>query len=267
MTDPGLTAPPPVCTRLDPRPAAEAAACPIADAVNIPLDELAARTHELPPTTKVVQIVGPAALTEQSVTWLNTHGRRACAAADWSYAKGPVRPARLWLPNGFLETIVAEFPPGAALDLACGTGRDAVYLATRGWQVTAVDVLPDALERGRALAARYASGALPIRWLEADLERDPPAALGPFDLVVMVRYLHRPLLARLTDWLRPGGSFVCECFTTVHRARRGRPARPADVVEPGELRTLLAELTLRRYTEDWQGDRHTARAWAVAAQR
>lgn len=266
MTDPGITALPPLCSRLDPRPAAEAAAHPIADAVNIPLAELPARTHELPPTTNVVQVVGPATLAEQTVNWLNTHGRRACAAADWNYAEGPTRLARLWLPNGLLEEIVAGLPPGMALDLACGTGRDAVYLATRGWQVTAVDVLPDALERGRALAARYAPGAPPVRWLQADLEHDPPAALGPFDLVIMVRYLYRPLLTRLRDWLRPGGSLICECFTMTHRARHGRPARPADVVGPGELRALLADLTLRCYAEDWQGEAHTARAWAVRPQ-
>jgi hypothetical protein len=140
-----------------------------------------------------------------------------------------------------------------------------VFLACGGWSVTGVDILPDALERGRALAARYALDARRIAWQEIDLEHNPPDGWGPIDLAVMIRYLHRPLFARLKDWLAPGASVVVETFTATHRARHGRPARPAHVLEDGELRMLLDGWDLRHYSEAWRGKRHTARAWAVRA--
>jgi SAM-dependent methyltransferase len=58
-----------------------------------------------------------------------------------------------------------------AIDLGCGSGREAVYLAAQGWQVVAVDRLPEALQRGRDLQRRYAPDSPPIQWVCADLER------------------------------------------------------------------------------------------------
>lgn len=252
------------CRFLDPRSAGEAAEQPIADAVNIPLDELPRRTHELPPRNTVVPVVGPKAPARTTVEWLRAHGRRAAVESAFSYAS-PADPhlGRLWQPTAFLSEVVQRWQPGAALDLACGVGRDAVYLASLGWRVTAVDVLPDALDRARELARRYAAAIEPIKWRQVDLEREALAFESAFDLVVGFRYLHRPLFGHLTNWLRPGGHVVYETFTTLHRERHGRPAADAHVLNPGELPRLLAGFDIRHHSETWRGEVHTARAWAV----
>ena len=145
---------------------------------------------------------------------------------------------RMWSvePNMWLEEVVAGLPPsgspgapgapatesgssavpgerasagsaGRALDLACGEGRNALWLAEQGWTVTAVDFSAVALERGRS-----AAGGDAVSWVEADvLTWTPPA--GAFDLVALV-YLHledderRAVLARSVASLAPGGTLV-----------------------------------------------------------
>ncbi len=243
------------------------AAEPFADAVNIPFEELTQRTHELPPRDEIVRVVGPPALAAQAAAWLTAHGRRAAVEARTALGAASDEPAigRLWEPAAFLADVLPQLRPGAALDLACGSGRDAVFLAAGGWQITAVDVLPDALERARDLSRRCAAAIEPITWLQADLERQPPAYGPVFDLIVGFRYLHRPLLARLDEWLKPGGSVIWETFTTLHRARHGRPADDARIVQPGELPALLPRLRVRHHAEEWHGDVHTARIWASRA--
>lgn len=250
---------------LDPRPAREAAATPIRDAVNIPLGELAERMHELPAAEEPISVAGPEQAVRSARAILSERGRRAEQAADWSFGRPPVdEVGRLWSPTRFLEETAAGLRPGRALDLACGTGRDAVWLAAREWRVTAADWLPDALERGRALERRCAAAIQhPIEWREVDLEA-PDARFPPeFDLVTIFRFLHRPLLARVAGWLRPEGRLVCETFTALHRARHGKPARDEHVLAPGELRELLVGLRVERCEETWRGAVHTARAVAI----
>jgi SAM-dependent methyltransferase len=121
---------------------------------------------------------------------------------------------RIWSgkPNAQLVAHVSDLPPGRALDAGCGEGADAIWLAGRGWSVTAVDVSVVALERGAASAAGLlgADGAARITWQQADLlSWDPPAA--EFDLVT-AQYMHAPdyagLHRRLAQAVRPGGTFL-----------------------------------------------------------
>lgn len=260
---------------LDPREAHEAARQPIPGAVNIPFSELPDRLHELPPREQEVRVVGPPHLVRAVVAWLESRGRRGRVVASGLRARRvteaptPRRDAttleigRLWEPNAFLREVLPQLPCAAALDLACGTGRDAIFMSSCGWDVTAVDLLPDALSRARELAARYAAALQPIHWLELDLETGVPQLERRFELITAFRYLHRPLFARLRDWLRPGGSLLCETFTTIHQERHGRPARAAHVLRPGELTRLLAGFEVRHESEGWRGWAHTARVWAV----
>lgn len=86
---------------------------------------------------------------------------------------------QLWsgAPNGVLVTEAADLPPGQALDLGCGEGGDALWLAERGWLVTAVDISRVALDRAAA-----AAGEAKVSWTHADLTTFTPPA-GSFDLV------------------------------------------------------------------------------------
>ena len=96
--------------------------------------------------------------------------------------------ARVWSgrPNPQLVAETAGLTPGTALDLGCGEGADALWLAERGWTVTAVDVSAVALERAAGHAAASEAGSS-ITWLQRDLEAWAPD--GQFDLV-SAQFLH-----------------------------------------------------------------------------
>jgi SAM-dependent methyltransferase len=110
-------------------------------------------------------------------------------------------------PNGVLVTEVTGLPPGRALDVGCGEGADAIWLARRGWQVTAVDISQIALQRA---ASTDVHGR--VTWTQADLTVTPPPA-GAFDLVT-VQYFpltHQPghtALRGLLDAVAPGGTLL-----------------------------------------------------------
>ena len=118
-------------------------------------------------------------------------------------------------------------PGGAVLDLACGRGRHARYLAGLGYQVEAVD---------RDSAALASLAGIPgIATRCADLEASPwPYAAGGFDGIVVANYLHRPLTAALLDALRPGGIFIYETFARGNE-KLGKPSNPVFLLHPGEL--------------------------------
>jgi SAM-dependent methyltransferase len=116
-------------------------------------------------------------------------------------------------PNPNLVAQAADLPPGRALDVGCGEGGDAIWLAERGWEVTAVDISAVALTRAAGQAAGAAPGASRrIDWLEADLLAwNPPAA--HYDLV-SAQYFHLPTAQRdvcfgkLARSVAPGGSLL-----------------------------------------------------------
>jgi SAM-dependent methyltransferase len=167
-------------------------------------------------------------------------------AADWDarYAEAD----RIWSgnPNGALVAEVAGLPPGRALDVGCGEGADAVWLARQGWDVTALDVSQVALERAALHAGQT---GVQVRWVHAGLVE---ASLSPgvFDLV-SAQYpalrrtptdeAERALLAAVA----PGGLLLF-----VHHAEidadhaRARGFDPADYVQPDDLAALL--------DDDWQ---------------
>lgn len=116
-------------------------------------------------------------------------------------------------------------PGGAVLDVACGTGRHARFMAQLGFEVDAVD----------RDAALFAEAPPNVALLEADLEGGPwPYDGRRFDGIVVTNYLHRPLLAVLVDSLERGGLLVYETFA-VGNERFGKPSNPAFLLRPGEL--------------------------------
>jgi SAM-dependent methyltransferase len=140
---------------------------------------------------------------------------------------------------------------GDALDLACGSGRHAIWLAGQGFSTLAVDRDPSAID---ALNQEATRRGLSIHARLVDLENGTPF-LEPdsFDLIVVVHYLHRPLFPALVSALRPGGVLVYETFTRA-QAARGKPTNPAFLLEPGELLTLVRPLTIVASREgDFEG--------------
>jgi SAM-dependent methyltransferase len=123
---------------------------------------------------------------------------------------------------------LANLAPGTAIDLAAGSGRQALELARRGWRTLAVDVSPVGLAR---LVQRAGREGLRLETREQDLETDP-LPRGPFDLAVVVDYLDRALLARLHEIVPVGGHLIA-CTYTVDR--EGRHPSLAHCLERGEL--------------------------------
>ncbi len=107
-------------------------------------------------------------------------------------------------PAPLLVRAASALPPGNALDLACGAGRNAVWLARRGWNVVALDGSSEAIRILREQEPRVDARVL-------DLETGAPLPFDDetFDLVTILFYLHRPLFPEAKRVLRPGGTIVC----------------------------------------------------------
>jgi SAM-dependent methyltransferase len=148
-----------------------------------------------------------------------------------------------------------------ALDLACGSGRNALYLARLGYQVDAVDISAEALSQ-----ARKSARGVPITWMERDLDEGLPGALRDYDLIVMIRYLDMLLVHTAAERLHPGGYLVCETHLQTTEAVAG-PSTATFRSEPGALRQAAGDLDIVLYhegiTEDPDG-RKVALAQLVA---
>jgi tellurite methyltransferase len=148
------------------------------------------------------------------------------------HATGASR-AHLWEPPAWLVAHCGLLPPPAAgpvLDLACGSGRAAVWLAARGYRVTAVDHQPEALALGERLAAPL---GVAVAGRQADLRHDRSVPPGAWAAVLNFRFLHRPLLAGLAARLQPGGVALVRTFRDVP-GDAGHP-NPRHRLAPGEL--------------------------------
>ncbi|MEV6201113.1 methyltransferase domain-containing protein [Streptomyces sp. NPDC051771] len=161
---------------------------------------------------------------------------------DSRYSERP----QLWSgqPNGALVAGIAGLPPGRVLDVGCGEGADAIWLARSGWDVTAVEVSGVALARAAAHAREAGAG---VRWVHAGLTE---AALPPasFDLVsaqypALLRTPGAAAERALLDAVAPGGVllFVHHAGMDEHHAGQDSAFDPADYVWPSMVAALLGD--------------------------
>jgi SAM-dependent methyltransferase len=151
-------------------------------------------------------------------------------------------------PNRFLVAETEELAAGRALDLACGEGRNAIWLAERGWQVTAVDYADVALARAARIAA---ARNVAVELVHADLLDWEPDA-GAFDLVCVL-YLQLPaderrrVLAGAAKAVAIGGTFLLVGHDLTNLADgHGGPSDPAMLLTPEEVRSELPGLTVEK---------------------
>lgn len=151
-------------------------------------------------------------------------------------------------PNRFVVDELAGLPPGRALDLAAGEGRNAVWLAERGWRVTAIDFSCVAVDRGRQLAGQR---DVDVGWIVADV-RHHPLPKAAFDLV-LVAYLQLPaadlvtVLIRAADALAPSGTLLVVGHDRSNLTEGvGGPQDPAVLYTPDEVVAALAGLRIQR---------------------
>lgn len=163
---------------------------------------------------------------------MSRYGEPVEAAERWNarYSQGfepfPDRPSQ-WL----VEHRALLGGSGRALDVACGDGRDAAYLARLGYDVEAIDASDVAIDALRAAACER---GLAVAAYVVDLEREPLPA-GPYDVIVTMNFLQRDLLGPLQAALAPGGLLFYETLGTAHVEELGRSFNPDYLLERGEL--------------------------------
>ncbi|WP_026535512.1 class I SAM-dependent methyltransferase [Arthrobacter sp. H14] len=164
-------------------------------------------------------------------------------------------------PHGKLQEIVAPLNPGAALDLATGDGRNAVWLADRGWHVTAVDFSAEGLDIARA---RGTAEGVAIDWQLGDATYWEPSR--SYELI-MITYLHLgeasniSVIRRAAQWLAPGGTLLVIGHDKENLTRgSGGPQDPDILYSPGMLRNaaeglriITAEQIVRNTAADPEG--------------
>jgi SAM-dependent methyltransferase len=167
----------------------------------------------------------------------------AAQAAEWDARYGEREAIWSGRPNGRLVAEVADLAPGRALDVGCGEGADAIWLARRGWMVSAIDISDVAVSRARDAAEMVGAK---VDWVCGDALQMPFPA-GSFDLVSM----HYPALPKaageaaartLLDAVRPGGLLlaVYHDLDDEHREHmKSKGFDPADYVDADDLAGLV----------------------------
>lgn len=151
-------------------------------------------------------------------------------------------------PSAFLKEILDgghwDIARGQALDIASGAGRNALFLAEKGFDVTAVDIAQPGLDQG---ARRAAERSLSITWQQTDLENGglPP---GPYNLIVNINYLQRSLVPHLKSALAPGGYIVFETYL-IDQQTIGHPENPDYLLAHNELLNYFRDLRILYYRE------------------
>lgn len=166
-------------------------------------------------------------------------------------------------PSPLLRTAIKNLKPGRAVDIACGVGRHAIFLAESGWDVTAVDSSRVGIE---ILQRRARAAGVAVEARVADLEAgDFHIGPGAYDLMCVFYYLQRDLFSPIRAGVKPGGTVVAAIHLNDGK-EDAKPANPAFLLEPGELKRLFAdwEITYYREGESDEGGHHHDTAYLIA---
>jgi len=151
----------------------------------------------------------------------------------------------MFKPAQFLVENVNLLPKGQVLDVAMGTGANAVYLARMGFEVEGVDISAEAVNTALELARK---SGVNLKARLADLESNYRIRESSYDIIICFKYLQRSLIQQLKDGLRTGGMVVYETFI-VDQARFGKPKNPDHLLKHNELLDLFRDFRCLRYRE------------------
>jgi SAM-dependent methyltransferase len=155
------------------------------------------------------------------------------------YRSGELGPA---YPSPLLVEVADRLAPGQALDLACGAGRNALFLAQHGWSVVAIDGSAVAIDVVRSLDPRIDARVLDLEREPLDFEDDS------FDLVCLINFLHRPLFAEARRLVRPGGAIITAIHTDRSTMNPPSPRASCVLISPAGRRSSIAKMRLRSWS-------------------
>ncbi len=142
-------------------------------------------------------------------------------------------------PNRWVEQELADLPPGRAVDLACGEGRNALWLAARGWRVTAVDFSAVALDKGRTLETQQPAGAPPVEWVCADataFRPEPAYDLALLCYLQLSAHQRTATVRNAAAALRPGGVLLVIAHDSANLTEgTGGPQDPEVLYTAGDV--------------------------------
>ena len=148
-------------------------------------------------------------------------------------------------PAQFLVENTDLLPRGRVLDVAMGSGRNAIYLARMGFRVEGVDASREVVEEA---LARAREEGISIRTRVEDLEKIPYIDEEAYDLVICFNYLQRSLMPQVKNWVKPGGMLVYETFI-VDQVQFGKPLNPDHLLRHNELLHTFRDFRVLRYSE------------------
>lgn len=227
---------------------------------SLPWEQFRQRTHELPPRKTALAFFGSdlhevreaGAHAEKQgylLVWLLVETKETWAVVSrlGLLVQGCEKSRILWQVSPCLAHVISAVEqaltntvsPWRAVDIACGCGREAVWLAMRSsWKVLAIDYLEKQLNRAKGLAEVHGAKAIEFKALDVEKESDAlltqAQEVGGYHLVNISRYLHRPLFSTLKEVVSPGGFIVLHTFM-VGCEKFGRPRQPQFLLNPGEL--------------------------------
>ena len=148
-------------------------------------------------------------------------------------------------PAPFLVENIELLPKGLVLDVAMGTGRNAIYLAKMGFDVEGVDISPEAVNN--ALESARKAG-ITIRAEVIDLDGKYHIRESAYDVIICFNYLQRSLIPQIKDGLRKEGMVVYETFI-VDQVQFGKPKNPDYLLKHNELLEMFRDFRCLRYRE------------------
>lgn len=157
-------------------------------------------------------------------------------------------------PVPYLRQHLDQLPRGAALDLAMGEGRNAVFLAQNGFTVTGIEKSATGIAKARA---RAQEAGVQLNLIEADLE-NYTLPTEQFDVVLCFFYLQRNLFPQMEAALKPGGALVVETYTGEQLQFARGPRRRDYLLEPNELYEAFRRLRIAHYREVVREERAVA---------
>ena len=148
-------------------------------------------------------------------------------------------------PSQFLVDNVELLPKGRVLDVAMGSGRNAVYLAKMGFEVEGVDISAEAVDNALTLANR---NNIDLNVAVGDLEKNYRIEKGAYDVIICFNYLQRSLIPQIKEGLRSGGMVVYETYL-IDQPRFGKPRNPDYLLKHNELLDIFRGFRCLRYRE------------------